>query len=196
MYEQMHYGSLNEMVSVVKRLPYKSDPYDDPKFYGGSWEDVYRYAEKGWAEGAVEASRVATSIANRTIQGTATALVPEVVYDVVGAAYDPGAYMSGVPECWMGFEPREERRAVRIAVNIAVSEGVKLDTFRRRGYALAALAMALNAQGHPVSVDVLQCLKHEYGGKITTMTLQSLPVPGFVSVSCPQGFEGGTARGS
>ena len=160
-YVKRFFGSLSDMVETVRELPYKAGD-NERGFYGGSWDETYRYAERGWAEGARKAAKVSTSIANRIVHSTSSALVPEVVYEVTGAAYDPGAYISGQPECWMAFEPREEKRAIKIAVNIAVSGGVRTGTFERRGLAIAALAMALNAQGHPITVDVVQCLRHGY----------------------------------
>lgn len=150
------YDTLTDLVAKVKSLPNKPDSYDaGDEWYGGSWDDTYRLAEMGWSEGAAKASVMAMRIADRAIATTASALMTEVVYDVSGAAYDPGAYMSGAPECWLAFKPYESKSGIRIVVNISASQGVKAETFKRRGIAIAALAVALNAKGHPVTVDVV-----------------------------------------
>lgn len=155
-----YFGSLTELVTHVRNLPYRQEYYDEGNdWYGGSWDDTYRLTESGWQEGAREASEMAIRIADRAVQSTASALKTEVVYDVVGAAYDPGAYMSGVPECWLGFKPHEEKSGVRFVANVAVSCGVTAEIFKRRGIALAALALAMNAQGHAVTIDVVSAIK-------------------------------------
>lgn len=154
------YDSLSALVTHVKGLPYKQPGYHrtDDEWCGGSWDETYRLVELGWREGAEKAAAMAVRIADRAIQTTASALKTEVVYDVTGAAYDPGAYMSGVPECWIGFKPYEDRSGVRFVANISVSCAVSVEIFRRRGIALAALALAMNARGHAITIDVVQTI--------------------------------------
>lgn len=162
-----HYKNLTALVDHVRELPYREGwrggGRSDNEWHGGTWEQTFKLVEYGWPEGSQQASKMSVSIADRAIQGTSSALVPEIVYDVTGAAYDPGAYMAGVPECWLAFQPHEEKRAIRMVVNIAVSCAVSVEVFRRRGIALSALALALNAQGHPITVDVVQAIKPRRG---------------------------------
>jgi hypothetical protein len=82
-----------------------------------------------------------------------------VVYDVCGAAYDPGAYIAGIPECWVAFQEAEEKCGIRIVFDGTISSGVKKDTKIKMGIAAAALIMALDSAGHPVTVDLF------FGGK-------------------------------
>jgi hypothetical protein len=159
------FDSLSRIISHVKELPLKESGYDEgDDWYGASWEDTYRLASKGWPEGARKASKMALSIANRTVEHSATSLGQHVGFDVVGAAYDPGAYMSGIPECWVSFEPQLDKRGIHIVVNVATSGGVSSSTFMRRGIAVSSLAIALHSQGHPVTIDVIDALKPNGGG--------------------------------
>jgi hypothetical protein len=156
------YPTLTKLVDHVKSLPYRSESYfggQDNEWYGGTWEDTYRLVEHGWSEGAAKAAKMAMRIADRTVEHTAASMHREVVYDVVGAAYDPGAYMAGIPECWLSFQPYEDKRGIHFVVNVAVSCGVSTEVFERRGIALSALAIALHSRGHAITIDVADVLK-------------------------------------
>lgn len=121
---------------------------------GGSKEDAFRMARFGWREQTPKVAEMAGRVADRVVTHSALALRTEVSYDVVGAAYDPGAYMSGIPECWVAFKPVEEKGAVRIIMDGTVSAGVSKENKIALGTAVTALILALNSAGHPVTVDL------------------------------------------
>ena len=77
--------------------------------------------------------------------------------------------MSGIPECWVGFKPYESKCGIRFVANISASCGVSAEIFRRRGIALSALALAMNARGHPVTIDVVQTIVPRMDGSYETI---------------------------
>ncbi len=126
----------------------------DVDWMGGTRSDAFRYANKGWREQTPKVSSLSRRVADRVVEHSATAYNTEVVYAVTGAAYDPGAYLSGVPECWLAFEQTQAKCGVRIVVDGTLSAGVHKSTKITMGTAICALVMALHSAGHPVTVDL------------------------------------------
>lgn len=121
---------------------------------GGTKEDAFRFARVGWPEQTPKVSELAQRVADRVVEHTALAEATEVNYNVTGAAYDPGAYLSGVPECWLAFEKVEEKCGIRIVIDGTISSGVDKEHKIRMGTAACALILALDGAGHPVTVDL------------------------------------------
>lgn len=165
-----HFESLGSFVRAVRALPGGDDlayiDNDRRKWFGGVvGENAFRLAERGWPEGMRQASELATRIVDRVVAHTQTAQDFTVGYDVMGAAYDAGAYNLGVPECWGVMAPQESKRAVWVVSNLAVSSGVPPEVMMRRGVAVAALAMALTAQGYPVTLTLVEGLTNGVNGQ-------------------------------
>lgn len=151
------FDSLSDLVSHVESLPVHGE--GSPDFSGGTFVDAKRLAAMGWPEGARRASAVSNRIADRVIASrNADNQEPVIGQDVCGAAYDPGAYASGVPECWSTLEPAVEKRAIRIVVNAMASGSVSNESIVDRGVAVAGLVLALQSRGYVVTVDVCQVL--------------------------------------
>lgn len=155
-----YFGSLAELASYVKALPRGANKDTESILWaGGTHEDAQRYATQGWAEGAKLASEIATRLASRIVASpSAQSMTTTIGYDVAGAAYDPGAYNAGVPECWSTLLPTDDKKGVHIVVNILASGGVRATVVQQRGLAIAAMAMVFQSQGYPVTIDVGQCL--------------------------------------
>lgn len=169
MVAEYNYPSLTAFVEHVQSLPRLGPDSLEPSnidWYGGSSELAYQLATKGWPEGAKRASEVSAKLATR-LAGSTSALVTthELVYDVCGASFDVGSYLSGEPECWLRFEPQESKRSVRIVCNIGVSSFVETEVMERRGVAMAALAIALQGAGHPVTIDVMVSIHRGNAGR-------------------------------
>lgn len=131
---------------------------------GGSYDDAATFALKGWPEGVKEARERSERIVNRVVQSqSALALVTDNAYDMAGACYDVGGYLSGTPECWIRPQETVARRSISISVNIEASGGISAGTMRQRGIAVASLVMALQSVGFPVTVDVSQVCRMEHG---------------------------------
>lgn len=146
------FGSWFNFVDHVEKMPW----YDEGDIFwmGGTRADAFRLARNGWAQQTPKAVEISRKVADRVIEHSATGITTEINYDVTGAAYDPGAYMAGIPECWVAFHEVEEKCAVRIIVDGTVSAGVSKKTKIKLGTAVAALVMALDSAGHPVTVDL------------------------------------------
>lgn len=129
-----------------------SDTYGPAEWSGGvaNLGEALQVARKGWPEGMEWARDVAMPALSAA---TSTRVAGEAwTYDVTGAAYDVGEYLSGVPECWLACQTSETRPVISILVNIAVSAGVPADAIRRRGAAVTALALHLQASGYVVEL--------------------------------------------
>lgn len=150
-----HYYTLGEFVEHIEALPDGGRKESDISWSGGNTlDECIRFAKDGWPEGTKLATESALKIANRIAEKTANALLYEVDYDVVGAAFDVGAVMLGIPEAWGYQKPHESKRAIRIVVNCWASGGVSAEALRKRGIAVAALALTLQSFGHPLTIDV------------------------------------------
>jgi hypothetical protein len=124
------------------------------------------------------------AIAIPAVTSIASTLAPESgwAYDVTGAAYDVGEYLSGVPECWLAPQMIASRPCITIAANIVSSAGIPARALEMRGAAVVALAMALQAAGYAVRVYAIQgmyvesdrdvwhrvCLTDDNGGPLDT----------------------------
>lgn len=124
------------------------------KWAGGTREEAFDLARMGWHKQTPKVSELAQKVADRVVEHTAEAETTEINYNVTGAAYDPGAFMSGVPECWLAFERTEEKCGIRIVVDGTISSGVAHEHKITMGTAACALIMALDSAGHPVTVDL------------------------------------------
>jgi hypothetical protein len=156
---EQYFATLADLAMHVKNLPGENDNWNNG-FAGGSIEDALELASNGWVDGAKTAGDLATKIANRIVSAPSLVSVSRAIgFDVSGAAYDPGAYLSGVPECWSMLAPQESKRGVYIVANIGVSESIDNTVIRNRGYAVSALALSLQSLGYPVTIDVINNLK-------------------------------------
>lgn len=158
----MRFNTLHDMVAHVDALPLvpstqgESDVASTTAWAGGDHKLATQLATFGWPEGARLASEKATRIANRLVEATGTGVYQAIEYDVIGAAYDAGAVALGMPESWGVMAPQVTKNAVRIVLNCTVSGGVPESSIRARGLAVAALVLALQARGYPVTLDVWQ----------------------------------------
>ena len=137
----------------IKSLP-GQDSSDDNHWAGGSLNEAIKLAEQGWPEGMQLASAKAQAISTRLVQQLGIITEHELQYDCCGAAFDVGAIVQGVPEAWVRPEPQQVKKEIRLLTNLSASSGVGTHALQTRGIAVAALALALQAKGHPVTIDV------------------------------------------
>lgn len=138
---------------VQKMKWFGGNPYD-AMWAGGTKEDAFRLANFGWPEQTHKVSLLARKVADRMVEHSAIAETTKIVFDVCGAAYDPGSYLSGMPECWIAFKQEPDKAAVRIVVDGTVSAGVNQNAKIALGTAVSALILSLNGAGHPTTVDL------------------------------------------
>lgn len=153
----VRYETMSEFLRHLETLPRKGAMKFDT-WYGGmgyTVDETFHLARYGWPEATRVASELAEKLTARIVSMSDLSVAPKIGYDVVGGAYDPGAYIAGVPECWGTIEPTPIRRAVRIVANLDASGGISNDTLFKRGAAVSALVILLQTRGHPVTVDVL-----------------------------------------
>lgn len=117
-----------------------------------SYADALDMARRGWPEGMSHVNSMAPPMLDR--------LAPRIVtsggwaWDVTGAAYDVGEYLSGAPECWLTPDTHETRPVVSIQVLGGISASVSHDAIIRRGAATVALILALQRAGYAVECHV------------------------------------------
>ena len=124
--------------------------------------DLARY---GWGAG-MEKVRTVALPAVETITA-ALAASPEWSYDITGADYDVGEYLTGVPECWLHVEPTSARPCVRLLVNVSASCAVTSEGIMMRGAAVVALALGLQGAGY--AVEVSACMVVDNYGTVASM---------------------------
>jgi hypothetical protein len=152
------YSSLTECLMAAKASPIWGNNAGRD-WQGGTFKECEQWALNGWQEGARIASDKSARIVDRLVQSqSGMALTDTLAYDVTGGVYDVGGYLSGTPECWIRSEPQIAKRAISILVNVTASGGVESSTLQTRGIAVASLVLALQAKGHPVTVDVCQVI--------------------------------------
>ncbi len=109
----------------------------------------------GWPEGAGSVrsmyESIEADIGDRVVTN-------EVEHHVSGAYIDVGAFVEGVPECFLDFRDVERTGAgkvVTIAVNIGVAYDVKSTQILRRGAAIIAVIDLLERSGYRVEVLIV-----------------------------------------
>lgn len=155
------FPTLAGFVDYLHTLPNDNNETQDDsdinnKWAGSSLDTAFKLATYGWPEGAKQASEKALAIVERLASYTNIAVMPEVVYDVSGGSFDVGSYLAGDPECFTRIAFQESKRAIRIVSNIIASGGVPASALMQRGIAVAALALALQTVGHPLTIDITQ----------------------------------------
>lgn len=155
----VEYPSMVAFVEHLQKLPRRgNDSFNIGSFWSGqsfTVEETFRYATHGWPEATQRASELARRLTDRVVSLSSENEEPVIGFDVTGGAFDAGARIMGVPECWGTVAPVRARRGVRIVANIDASGGVSNDVLIERGAAVGALVMVLQARGHAVTVDVL-----------------------------------------
>lgn len=126
--------------------------YGDQSWCAGiaSYDEALSLAAHGWAAGMEHVRQIALpALAELVSTKTQTA---GWGWDVTGADYDVGEYLSGAPECWLAPVVEESKPVVKIVVNLTTSGGVSSDAITMRGAGVVALTMALQAAGYVVDV--------------------------------------------
>jgi hypothetical protein len=123
----------------------------DRSFCGvNTYQEALTLARHGWPEGmaavrTISLPLVRAVVSDRTLTGG-------WAWDVTGAAYDVGEYLSGAPECWLTPETETAKPAVKIGFNLTSAAGVDQRTLMARGAAVVALVLALQTAGYVVEV--------------------------------------------
>jgi hypothetical protein len=130
-------------------------------FMGGVTHDGARQlALFGWTDGARQASERAARVVDRVMRATTDVALDAFEWDVTGACFDVGTYLTGEPECWLRPSEATTKRGIHICVNSAASGGVPAQTLMARGITIASLALALQTRGYPLTIDVVECSNH------------------------------------
>ncbi len=119
-----------------------------------NYDDAIALAADGgyWADGA-----------DRMVQGVADAAAlrenyaqPMIHNDVAGFSPDVPAYLAGIPDCMLAYEPGDMTTAATPTVTIGVgtcSYNVNTQSIENRGIAILSLIDALESIGYRVQLD-------------------------------------------
>lgn len=136
-------------------------------------------ADKGWPDGMARVRAIAIP----ALAACHAAIHADGgwQYDVTGADYDVGEYLTGAPECWLAPETPASKPVVTIMANIVSSAGIPKAALEMRGAAVCALTMALQTAGYAVRVFAVEgmnigskdiwhrvCLTDDMGGPLDT----------------------------
>lgn len=115
-----------------------------------SYDQLHSLAHNGWAEGMRHVHEVAIP----AVQAVVSARVAQAgwAWDVTGAAYDLGEYLTGAPECWLTPDTETTRPVIRIQVNLGLRFTIPGRMVTLRGAGVVALTLALQAAGYVVEV--------------------------------------------
>jgi len=117
---------------------------------GATCEEAFGLASNGWADGLTKATEIVNN-ALALVEREHPAQTFESYHDVVGGQVDVGRYLAGMPECMVEYEmPPISRvgRVVTLVASVSYSGAISSESAFKRGAAITALALALEATGH------------------------------------------------
>lgn len=119
-----------------------------PEWTGGvrTFAEAMALARGGWTAHSVEAMRLADS----RLSSLSAAIPTFDIYNRIdgGGTIDVGAYLVGVPECYIAMEESmSERKACRILLNMSVHCGISPQGIIKKGEAVVALIQSLELAG-------------------------------------------------
>src|SRR3954466_4129512 len=132
------YASWSEYRAALAEMDPNASQCDDVEWAGTKTiGEALAVADRGWPEGMEYVRDITIPIIN----GMASTVAHEGgwEYDVTGANYDVGSYLSGVPECWLAPSAVVSRPCITISANIVSSGGIAARHVTIRGAAVAAL---------------------------------------------------------
>lgn len=134
----------------------KRIPRDGAESTGGikTYVEALDTLTTGWPDGMAMVRSLALPTVRQMAPSIAAA--PSWSYDVTGAQYDVGEYLSGVPECWQTLNEPQTKPAVSIILDSFIIWGIDNEALKLRGAGVVALTMALQMAGYAVEVSVTQ----------------------------------------
>jgi hypothetical protein len=125
------------------------------EFYGvGSYDELRHLAEHGWQDVEADAMAIVESVIDG-VERTHDLDTFTPVYDVTGGAVDVGRFLSGEPECMVDYLPvptTDVGRVITLCASVTYSGAVDVESIKRRGHTVAALAFALTRIGLAVEL--------------------------------------------
>lgn len=121
--------------------------------YVRTLEDLRTLAHRGWPEGAEHVKSLALPVVESVVSRRVAA--GGWAWDVTGAAYDLGEYLSGAPECWLTPAQDESKPVIRIQVDLGLRASIPGRMVTLRGAGVVALTLALQAAGYIVDVAAI-----------------------------------------
>lgn len=148
------YANWGAMMDDARSIP--ADHHQGDKDWCGTRNigEAIKIADKGWPDGM---SRV-RNVALPAVNACKTALHEDGgwTYDVTGADYDVGEWLSGAPECWLTPHHVTQKPVITIMANTVSSAGIPKESLEMRGAAIAGLALALQTSGYAVRVFAVE----------------------------------------
>lgn len=114
-----------------------------------SWGEAKDLAAHGWRDIETDALVIAES-AVATVEREHDSMGFTPVWDTSGCEVDVSRYLSGEPENMIDYhmvEVPRNGRVITLCASVSVSGGIGGESLKRRGYGVAALALAMNSLG-------------------------------------------------
>lgn len=74
------------------------------------------------------------------------------IHDVTGECVDIGAYLTGMPECFIRRHPQPEKPHIKVVVNMSFSSSVSQTSINNRGAGIVSLVDELQDRGYHVNL--------------------------------------------
>ena len=155
------FGSPSALYDAAEAVaqPHYGSRSGDADFYGTqTWAEAIELARKGWKAGVEQAYTLADKLSARLVASLSR---PEIVYDVQGDMFDLGRVMEDTPEAWMVWDTSQEGEQdasqtapVTVIVNNGARSEATAEALIRKGAAVVATVIVLEAAGRTVQVKV------------------------------------------
>lgn len=155
------FANFTEMLAQCEKEPRPNSPARQSRSVGTrdfnqteTFEECLKVAREGWPEGYANIRSLASTIFDLVSDKVVR---PTIIHEVTGDMLDMGAFMEGVPECFLQWKEAEEtvtgsNQVIRLVFNCAASCGIRRETLIARGAVAVALAEALELSGRRVEI--------------------------------------------
>ena len=162
-----HSDSVSELAAKVKDNRRLLDT-NDPEFTGvANHTEAFRLAREGWTAELARTMSVAEDAVSKVERDHE---MPSFVaaHDVAGCEVDVARYLDGTPENMIDYPLTpivKAGRVITLCASISYSGAIDEGTIRKRGQAIAALALALSQLGYSTEIYSEVCSSGHNDGR-------------------------------
>ena len=164
---KIRFESVSELAAKVKDNRDLLDR-NRPDFTGvESHNEAFRLAREGWTDELARTMSVAEEAVTKVERDYE---LPSFVasYEVAGCEVDVARYLDGTPENMIDYPLTpivKAGKVITLCASVSYSGAVDEETIRKRGQAIAALALALSQLGYSTEIYSEVCASGNYAGE-------------------------------